>query len=237
MFNLEEKYRIDKRIAVKDFVPKEVKPEVKKKIRESVQNVVLAYQIMGEEIPSIIDDTYHYEVIQFFDFELTDLKKAQFIATMYQGIIKSPCVIRLHDTVKEVYSVALKRLSQTDKTQIVVTDSLLTEPFQVMLPDYNRDELLETLSYSRIVNKENKVAFYLEIYVKSYILMNDKVYSKAKLFLSKPIWYDENKVRRIYALLKEVAGSKEKLLKVSTTSEKMKLNQEIRQKLAELDTL
>lgn len=237
MFGLEDKYKIGKKIPMKDFIPKEIKPEIKKKIKDSVKKAVLTYQVVGEELPSVIDSTYRYQAIQFYDFEMTDIKKAGFVANIYQEIIKSPCVLRLHDSGKELYSLALKRLSKTDETQIVVTDVLITEPFQIMLPDVNKDTLIKAISYPHILNKENKVTFYLEMYVKAYILQNDKVYAKSKSFLAKPVWYDENKVRLIHSLMKNTADNKERLLKASTAAEKMKLNQEIRRTISELDKI
>ena len=54
---------------MKDLIPKEFKPDVKKKIKESVKGVTLSYQIMGEDIPSLVNDEYNFQVIQFYDFE------------------------------------------------------------------------------------------------------------------------------------------------------------------------
>ena len=237
MFNLPEKYKVGKKIPMKDFIPKEFKPDVKKKIKESVKSVTLSYQIVGEDIPSLVNDDYNFQVIQFYDFELADIKKAAFIANLYQEIIKSPCVLRLHDNSNEAYSFALKRLNQNDSTQIVVTDKVVTALYPTALPSSDKSTLLRELAYGNIKNHDNKGSFYFEIYLRAYILTNDKVYAGAKSFLSKPIWYSMSKLKEVYALLSAVASDKEKVQKAVSNSEKMKLNQEIRQVICKLDKI
>ncbi len=237
MFNLPEKYKVGKKIPMKDLIPKEFKPNVKKKIKESVKGVTLSYQIMGEDIPSLVNDEYNFQVIQFYDFELTDIKKAAFIANLYQEIIKSACVLRLHDSSNEAYSFALKRLNQNDNTQIVVTDKVVTALYPTALPSSDKNTLLRELAYDNIKNHDNKGAFYFEIFLRAYILTNDKVYAGAKSFLSKPIWYSMSKLKEVYPLLCNLASNKEKVQKAVSNSEKMKLNQEIRQAISELDKI
>jgi len=237
MFNLPDKYQVGKKIPMKDFIPKDLKPEVKKKVKDSVKSVILTYQIAGEDVPSLVNDERNYQVIQFYDFDLADIKKASFLAGLYQEIIKSPCVIRFHDNASEVYSFSLKRLSQNDKTQIVVTDKLLTSTFPVVMPSTEKMRFQKELSTDNIKNQTNKVAFYVEMYVRSYILTNDKVYANAKSFLVKSIWYSENKVFEVYNLLLDLARNKEKVQKATTNSEKMQLNQEIRKLISELDNI
>ncbi|WP_104410677.1 DUF4391 domain-containing protein [Clostridium algidicarnis] len=237
MFNLPEKYKVGKKIPMKDFIPKEFKPDAKKKIKESVKSVILSYQIMGEDIPSLVNEEYNFQVIQFYNLELADIKRAAFIANLYQEIIKSPCVIRLHDSSNETYSFALKRLNQNDSTQIVVTDKVLTAVYPIVLPSTDKNNLLRELAYGNVKNNDNKGSFYFELYLRAYILTNDKVYAGAKSFLSKPIWYSLSKQKEVYALLCNLASNKEKVQKAVSNSEKMKLNQEIRQAISELDKI
>ena len=237
MFNLPEKYKVGKKIPMKDLIPKEFKPDAKKKIKESVKGVTLNYQIVGEDIPSLVNDDYNFQVIQFYDFELTDIKKAAFIANLYQEIIKSPCVLRLHDNSNEAYSFALKRLNQNDRTQVVVTDKVVTSLYSAALPSSDKGTLLRELAYGNIKNHDNKGSFYFEIYLRAYILANDKVYAGVKSFLSKPIWYSMSKMKEVYALLSAVASNKEKVQKSVSNNEKMQLNQEVRKLIAELDKI
>lgn len=192
---------------------------------------------MGEDIPSVVDEEYNYQVIQFYDFKLEDIKKATFVANIYQEIIKSPCVIRLYDNSNEVYSFSLKRLNQNDKTQIIVTDKLFTIEYPVVIPSFDKITFQNEIEFNNIKNKNNKVVFYLELYVRAYIKINDKLYANIKNFLSKPIWYNENKIKEVYKLLCYLAKNKEKVQKSISNSEKMKLNQEIRKLISELDNL
>jgi hypothetical protein len=237
MLSLPDKYKIEKKLPIKDFIPKGIKPDVRRKIRDNVKSVRLSYQIMGEDIPSLVNEEYNYQVIQFYNFELTDIKRTIFIANLYQEIIKSPCVLRLHDNNNEAYSFALKRLNQNDRTQIVVTDKVLTTLYPTALPSSDKNTLLKELAYDNIKNKDNKMYFNFEMYLRAYILTNDKVYAKAKSFLSKPIWYSISKQKEVYALLCTVESNKEKVQKSISNSEKMKLNQEIRQAISELDKI
>ena len=65
MFNIPEHYKMDVKLTLKDFIPKDLKPEDKKRIKDAVKEVRLMYQIAGEEIPSVINDEYRCEVIPF----------------------------------------------------------------------------------------------------------------------------------------------------------------------------
>ena len=235
MLNLDDKYKVGKKFPMKDFIPKELKPADKKKIKDNVKNCTLSYQIIGEEIPSVINNENNVQAIQFYDFELVDIKKATFVANIYQNLIKSPCVLRLHDNSKEIYSFALKRLSQTDSTQIVVTDTLVTNDFFTTIPSSDKKELENLLTLDNIISKQNKVTTYLEMYVKAYILTNDKVYAGSKNFLErKDIWYSESKVREIYADLRKLVLLKLSLAKANGNVEKMKINKQIKSLIEKL---
>lgn len=235
MFNLPDKYKVGKKIPMKDFIPKDFKPDMKRKIKDSIKSVILTHQIMGEDIPSVVNEEQNCQVIQFYDFELSDMKKAIFIANLYQDIIKAPCVLRLYDANNEVYSFALKRLNQNDSSQIIVTDKVLTPAYPVLLPSADKNTLLGELSFDNITNKDNKVSFYFEIYFRTYVLTNKKVYADIKTFLQKPIWYSTNKAKEVYALLCDVASNKEKVQKTVSNAEKIQLNQKIRELISELD--
>ena len=58
MFNIPDRYRVDVNVALKDFIPKDLKPNDKKRIKNTVRSVTLGYQIAREEIPSVIDVEY-----------------------------------------------------------------------------------------------------------------------------------------------------------------------------------
>lgn len=237
MFELPERYKVDVKIPMKDFVPRGIKPEWKKKIRDAMKEVELLYQIAGEEIPSVINEEYRCEIIQVYDICLKNIKDAPFLASTYQGIIKSFCIIRFHDSVKEQFSFALKRLSQTEENQIVVTDSNMTEHFLIGLPDRNKRKFQELLSYQQIRNKTNKVNFYMELYTKQYMFQHKKAYAQIDVMINKPIWYDEKKVRNLYAMIRQVVQKKELVTACNSNSEKVAVNQEIKELLGKLEEL
>lgn len=237
MFEFDDEYKINKKIAKKDFIPKYLKPEMKKKIKDNVSKVTLAFQIMGEKIPSLVTEDYNYQVVQVYDFEVKDVKKATFLGPVYQEIIKAPCILHIHDNNKEIYSLALKRLNKQEQTQIVVTDTLLTAPLNFALPDMKKATMEKYIGLSNVINKTNKLSYYNEVFVKLYILENERVYSKSKDFLSKPIWYDSSKVANLYAQIKLLEINKNKLLRATTNAEKVKINQEIKMIIQSLEVM
>lgn len=236
MFDLPEQYKINVKLAMKDFIPKDFKPETKKRIKKAVKEVKLAYQITGEEIPSVMNEEYRCQVIQLYDIEVISIKEAAFIANTYQSLIKSLCILRIYDSVKEVYSFALKRLSQIDNNEIVVFDSEYTETLQVILPDERKNRFLKYMSYNQILNKTNKVNYYIEMYIKEYMMQHERAYANMDVIRNKPIWYDANRVMNIYSLLKTLVYKKELVNKVNSNAEKVRINQEIKETLGQLET-
>lgn len=237
MLSLPVKYKVGKKIPLKDLIPKKLKPNEKRKIKSFLKKAVLTYQIAGEEIPSVHDDIYHYQVIQYYDFELEDIKQSSYMANVYQPLIKSPCVIRFFDFKNEMFSLALKRLNQVNSAEVVISDFLNTETYQIMLPNSHKQQLFKLLDYENMINRENKVTFYQEMYVKAFIQTNSNLYHNATSFLDAPIWYDKNKVAKLYSVLKEIKSNYEQLKKTNVNAEKMKINQKIRTGIEALDNL
>lgn len=237
MFNLPDIYRVDVKVALKDFIPKDVKPNDKKRIKDTVKSVKLEYQIAGEEIPSVINEDYWCQVIQFYDIEVENIKDATFLASTYQNLIKPFCVLHIHDTKDEVYSFAIKRLNQTDDMQIVIENSILTEKYPVDLPNISRNRLLMYLDYMRIKNKTNKVNLYKEWYYRTYMLVNEKAYTGTETILDGNGWYDSNHMERLYARYKKLVDTRGMLKKAVSNVEKMNLNKEIKKAIQALDNV
>ena len=235
MFNIPEKYRVDVDINMKDFVPKELKQEQKRRIREIMKKVTLAYQIAGEEIPSVQDEEYRCQVIQFYDMEISNIKEAGFIAKIYQEKIKSLCVLRLHDAAKETYSFAVKRLNQQDDTQVVIETSIITDCFQIGLPGTKRERLLRYITYENVCNKTNKLNFYKEIYGKVYMLTNEKAYANMQNILDSNIWYDARRAERIFGYYKGLVEQRGKLKMIVANADKVALNKEIKDSIRAVD--
>ena len=235
MINIPERYEVNQEIKLKNLILKEFKSDEKKKIKEYVKLVTLKSMINDEEIPSVEDERYIFKVIQYFEFEISDIKKAGFLANLYQEAIKSPCVLRFYDNSKEVYSLALKRLNQNDRNEIVVTDTVITEIFELSMSSSAKREVEGALDYSKILNRTNKVNFYLEMFIRSYILKNQKYYQKSRNILESLIWYDRNKMNDIFEKFKNLVMYKEKIKLAVKNSEKIEINKKIREIISELD--
>lgn len=235
MFHLPDRYKTDVKVALKDFIPKELKPNDKKRIRDAVKEVHLVYQIAGEEIPSVMDSDYRCQVIQFFDMEVTDIKEAQFIAATYQNLIKPYCVIHMHDVKDEVYSFAVKRLNQQDESQIVIEESFVTEKYPMNLPDESRNRLLTYMDFMSVKNKQDKVALYKEWYGKAYILGNEKAYEQTQLILDGNFWYDSDRTARVVRKYVELVNARASLKKAITNADRMKVNKLIKTAIADLN--
>ncbi len=235
MFNIPEHYMTEVKLSLKDFIPKDLKSEDKKRVKEVIKEVRLIYQIAGEEIPSVINEEYKCQAIQFYDIELHSVKDAAYLASLYQNLIKPLCVIRMHDSKDELYSLALKRLNQTDETQIVMECSVLTEKYPVGLPDIARKRLFKYLDYQQIKNKTNKVNLYKEWYYRTYMMMNENAYANTEHLLEGNVWYDSNRMEQLYVRYKKLVDLRSQLKKAISNAERLTLNKEIKKAIENLD--
>ena len=236
MFNIPDRYRVDVNVALKDFIPKDLKPNDKKRIKDAVRNVKLEYQIAGEEIPSVIDAEYRCQVIQFYDMEVANIKDANFLAATYQNLIKPLCVIHIHDAKDEVYSMAIKRLSQTDDMQIVIEQSLLTDKYMMGIPDSSRERLLAYMNYASWKNKNDQVQLYKEWFYKAYMIVNEKAYVHTDKLLDGNSWYDSDRTARICQKYVELVMTRGKLKLAVTNADRMKVNKEIKNEIKALES-
>lgn len=236
MFDIPDTYRVDVKVALKDFIPKDLKPNDKKRIKDAVKSVRLDYQIAGEEIPSVNNEEYRCQVIQFYDIEVANIKDANFLASTYQNLIKPLCVFHMHDTKDEVYSMAVKRLSQTDDMQIVLEQTLLTDKYMLGIPDSNRDRFMAYMNYSTVKNKINKVQLYKEWFYKAYMVVNEKAYIHTDKLLDGNTWYDSDRTARICQKYVELVTSRGKLKTAVTNAERMKINKKIKIEIQALDS-
>lgn len=237
MFDLPDTYKVDVKVALKDFIPNDLKPNDKKRIKDAVKSVRLDYQIAGEEIPSVNNEEYRCQVMQFYDIEVVNIKDANFLASTYQNLIKPLCVIHMHDMKDEVYSMAVKRLSQTDDMQIVVEQTLLTDKYMLGIPDSNRDRFMAYMNYSTVKNKIDKVQLYKEWFYKAYMVVNEKAYIHTDKLLDGNTWYDSDRTARICQKYVELVTSRGRLKAAVTNAEKIKLNKEIKTEIYQLTEL
>ena len=211
--NIPDEYKVNSKIPIKEFIPKFLKPEQKRRIRNSIRSVIITHQIAGQKIPSFVDENNRCEVIQFFDIEIGNIKEAPFVANIYQAVIKSPCVIHFYDAVSESYSFGLKRLNRQDENEVVVEYAFITKPFSRVLPSSQKDALLS------------------EMFVKAYVVHNDTGYQKALELLNTNLWYDADKTVALYSAYKDLVSQKYMLLKATTQAEKLPYNIKIKQNI------
>lgn len=235
MFNIPDRYKKEVDVALKDFVPKDLKPNDKKRIKDAIKSVKLVYQIAGEDIPSVVDENYRCQVIQFYDIELNDIKDANFLASTYQNLIKPFCVIRMYDAKDEVYSLAIKRLNQLEEREIVVEQSLITPKYILNVPDSTRNRFLGYVDFVQVKNKRDKVSMYKEWLYKAYMLQNEKAYASVDAILESDFWYNSNRTTQIVLKYKELVKQREGLKKATTNAERMKVNKSIKMAIQALD--
>ena len=140
----------------------------------------------------------------------------------------------MHDTKDEVYSMAVKRLSQTDDMQIVVEQTLLTDKYMLGIPDSNRDRFMAYMNYSTVKNKIDKVQLYKEWFYKAYMIVNEKAYIHTDKLLDGNTWYDSDRTARICQKYVELVTSRGKLKTAVTNAERMKINKEIKTEVQDL---
>lgn len=237
MFDLPQEYQTGVTVKLKDFIPKTLKLPIRKRLAADLKEVKLVGQITGENIPSVINENAHCQAVQFYDITINDIRTAPFIAITYQNLIKPLCVLKIHDGLKEVYSLGLKRLSQIEENKIVLTDSLLTPAYPVVLPDTAKAEFIRQLAFPNIRNKNNKVVYYQEMYIRAYILNHQKADDEMVKFLASNIWYDPPKTWKTYELIKTLVENKEKMNKLTGNGDKIKMNQTIKTNLVQLKNI
>lgn len=60
--NIPDEYKVNSKIPIKEFIPKFLKPEQKRRIRNSIRSVIITHQIAGQKIPSFVDENNRCKV-------------------------------------------------------------------------------------------------------------------------------------------------------------------------------
>lgn len=238
MIRLPEKYEQKKRFNKKLFIPKDEKLEVKKRVKDSILKAELIGQIQGENILSVINETYNTSVIMFLNIEIDDIKNAIFLNGILQEMLKAFVIIKYND-VKGNASLGFgyKRLNKVEKNEIVLENNFITNVFVEHLFDETYDLLSEYIFFDKIKNKVNKLAVYSEMMVKAYIISNKNLWSKWNLILDSNVWYNQLNIMKIYKLLNEVKEIKNKQSKVNNTADNIKFNKELMKLYSDMEEL
>ena len=228
MFGLDDKYKLNKKIDIKTFIKKEFNTSDKKRLKESLKNVTLVYQLVGEDIPSIINEEYNCQVILFLDIEINNIKNASFVGGIIQSEIKSLCIIRIHDKNTQRYYFAEKRLNLQDNNNVIIENIVITKESSIFFFDDWVERLEEYLKFSNIILKENKLFFYREMMTKAFIISELNFDLEGNKLLESNLWYNSRKVKEVLINLKEIEKLKLQLKKIKDTKEKVSVNKKIK---------
>lgn len=228
MFGLDDKYKLNKKIEVKTFIKKEFNVSDKKRLKESLKNVTLAYQLVGEDIPSIINEEYNCQAILFFDIEINNIKNASFVGGIIQSEIKSLCIMKIHDKNTQRYYFAEKRLNLQDNNNVIIENIVITKESSIFFFDDWVERLEEYLKFSNIILKENKLFFYREMMTKAFIISELNFDLEGNKLLESNLWYNSRKVKEVLINLKEIEKLKLQLKKIKDVKEKVSVNKEIK---------
>ncbi|MCR4662906.1 MAG: DUF4391 domain-containing protein [Endomicrobiaceae bacterium] len=230
MFSIDKKYFINKPFKNTDFINKTLSRAEKIELKKLIKQGVLKYQIYGEDIPSLINETYNYQVIMFFEIEVTNIKKSYFINDLLQKTILAPCIFKFTDNKNICYGFADKRLSQTNNNEIVIDDNYVSNIFTINTTQN------EYLNYFNIKNKTNKRCLYTELLIKTFIADNIKLISNLNLVFDSKLWYSEEQKLNFYFKLKELKKLSVLIITVNTAKEKVAINNKIKDLITELKT-
>lgn len=229
MFNIDEKYIVNKSFKPSDFIHKNLARNDKKRLKEVIKSAILKYQIKGEEIPSLINETCNYQVIMFFEIELNNVKNATFVNKILQkDVIKAPCVFKFYDVASFCYAFANKRLSLQEENEIVLDDVVISnfKPNTIKFDD--------RLDFKNIKNKTNKKSFYTEMMIKTFIVSNLKLTQGLESVFDISLWYDEHKKTDFFNKLKELAKLQELQAKTSIAKDKVEINSKMKVLIEEI---
>ena len=239
MLSLPEKYKKDANVSKATFVKGgNLTGADKKRFETSVKDIRLTYQIEGFDIPNLVNEDYNCQVIIFLKITLTELKQAGYVSSVVQKCINPLCIIEFTDGAEEQYSFADKRLNRQNKKEIVIENEYLSCGFPLEFQNDIKTLFALYIDYETILNRSNKHAFYIEMMTKAFLVSNQGLFSgEDKLIDNKKLWYDEEKAKQIFPLLKQLKAVKLSAAKARTISEKSKFNSQIKSIIKQLEEL
>lgn len=236
MYKIPEEYKVNKNVAIKTFIASSHKPNEKKRLKESLLNATIEYQIKGEKIPSVITDECDCEVIIFIGIKVKNIKDANFVSETIQNMGKPFYILRIYDSLgNECYSFAHKRLNFEDRTQVVIENTVVSKITSNIFDDEVNRFISEYAGFDKIINKFNKFSMYIEIMVKTYMISNTYLWSKIETLLSSKLWYNTDEVIKVFLKLKRIEELKRLKKSAKTISDNSKINSELREIYSKLD--
>jgi len=238
MFQMPVEYYLNREFAVKSIIPKDLKPNDKKRMRENIKKVTLEWQLNGEAVPSRVDDDINCQVIMFFSIELTNIKHAAFLAKILQEELKGFVILKMFDSTTEVYSFALKRLHAVQKDEVVVEELYLSNAVPRVITHIDKQLLIKFTNFDLVHNKLDKYNYYVELAAKVYIITHSKTYAQFKEFLyHNTLWLNKELVQRLLSAYIVLVNLKKIATQQLKTNDKIEVNSKIKEQLNELNRL
>lgn len=238
LFAIPDEYKVGKQFDTKTFITSDLTPKEKTRFREAVQEIVLEYQIAGETIPSLINAEYDCQAILLFEVKLNSLKDASFVGGIIQRLVKPLCVVNFCDiTGMNTYHFAHKRLNMQDSSQIVIEDIVSMIATSTDFDTETNLLMREYIAFNKIKNRANKLGFYLEMMVKSYIISNLLLWSGSKKLLDTKLWYNDSSILQLYTQLRQVEQLKREQKSAKTIADNSKINSKLKIIYGELDKI
>lgn len=234
IFNLPNTYELNKRLNKETFVTHLQGKDIER-FKSAVKKITLISQLTGEDIPSVVNESYNVQAVMFLQVELGTIKDGTFVANAMQFAIKTPAFIEFIDENQNAKcSFALKRLNQTDKTQVVITHSILSEEYSLRFDSGFKDNFYKFIDYFKIINAKDKVTFAQEVFTKLYILSNPRLFVGIMDLLESKVWYNENKVSVLLDNLVQLNNLKKQVDSETDMMSAIALKQKIKTKIAEI---
>lgn len=229
MFGISEKYKLNKKLSVSSILVSNMDSKDRKKLKEILKNIVLSYQIVGEEIPSVITEEYNCQVIMILDIEIDNIKNANYAGKILQNYIKPLCIIRFYDISNECYSFGQKRLNKTDNSEIVVDSYFITKNRSIFYSDNVKIKYDKYLDINNVKNLSDKNTVYMELMTKAYLIDNENLFDFIDEILESNIWYEYDKCIYILKTFYKFHLLKNEIRKQKETNIKVQINKQIKQ--------
>lgn len=238
MFNLPLDYEVNKKFDIKMFTTSQLTQKEKKYFKDNVVEIVLKYQITGEDIASFIDGEHNCQAIMFFEVEVKDLKSAKTIGEIIQRVVKPLLVIRFFDSKgTESYCFAYKRLNKLDNNQIVIDEIIFTPMSSIFLQNETKELISKYLDFEEVKNKVNKLTYYYEMFSKAIVISNRAYFYGYKDILESNIFYDIDTMKLLMGLLREIDRFEREKSIAITVAEKAQINMKIKNALDKINKL
>ena len=97
------------------------------------------------------------------------------------------------------------------------------------------EKYFEYLSYGKIKNKSDKLAFYREWMYKIYLLEHKAAYTDVELLLNNNAWYSATRAIDIYQRYRELVKARDSVANAQINAEKIKANKEVKAAIKALE--